>query len=266
MFEEVVLNGDSQNINRNTAGACAMYTDFTPDATLFADLTQGSSYTINVRQGTCNGDYNKSINVWIDFDGNGVFNNTDEQMLATGSALNNTTYTQAITINVPAGAVLGTTVMRVQVREGALASDPCAGFTWGENEDYNITIVSSGPMSYVSSTVTQTNNSNAQICNSDHELIGLEINMIGSTAPLNLSNIRLQTTGSTNPLADISNVDIYYTGTSNAFSTATLFGSSAPSANWSKLQCCRKSKPIRWNKLFLDRIRSQWSCNYREYN
>ena len=86
-------------------------------------------------------------------------------------------------------------------------------------------------MAYSSCAVTQANTSDITKCSFDNkEIIGIEIVTTGGTSPFDVTSFRLRTNGSTNPLADINNVDIYYTGTSPTFATTTLFGSSAPVA------------------------------------
>jgi hypothetical protein len=46
----------------------------------------------------------------------------------------------------------------------------------------------------------------------------------GYTIPFNLTSFTLNTNGSTNAATDITNVKIYYTGTTGTFSTSNFFG------------------------------------------
>jgi len=88
-------------------------------------------------------------------------------------------------------------------------------------------------MTYVSSTTTQASIAGVSICGSsaaNQEIIGVEVVTTGTLNPIDLTRIRLQTNGSSDPLNDITNIDIYYTGTSSTFATTTLFGSGAPLA------------------------------------
>ena len=86
-------------------------------------------------------------------------------------------------------------------------------------------------MSYVSSTTTQANTSNIEKCSLDNrEIIGVQVVTTGTLTPIDLTSLRIRTNGSTNPLADISNIDVYYTGTSSTFATTTFFGNAAPAA------------------------------------
>ncbi|MDX2362016.1 MAG: BNR-repeat neuraminidase N-terminal domain-containing protein [Crocinitomicaceae bacterium] len=95
--------------------------------------------------------------------------------------------------------------------------------TWSITVHYTIP----GPMSFTSSTTTQNNWSNAAVCSSNQEIIGIEVVTTGSTSPLDLTQFRIRTNGSTDPTNDVTNMDIYYTGTSSTFATTTLFASSA---------------------------------------
>jgi len=85
-------------------------------------------------------------------------------------------------------------------------------------------------MTYVSSTTSQTG------CNMyqngiDQPLMRIEVVTQGSLSPLNLSDIILNTNGTTIP-SDISAEKIYYTGTSNQFNTSNLFGSSVSTGTY----------------------------------
>ncbi|MCB9361411.1 MAG: T9SS type A sorting domain-containing protein [Flavobacteriales bacterium] len=84
------------------------------------------------------------------------------------------------------------------------------------------------PMAYASSTTTQA--STAAVCpgSNNKEIIGVQVVVTGASSPLDLTQIRIRTNGSSAPITDISNIDIYYTGTSSTYATTTLFGSVAP--------------------------------------
>ena len=78
----VQLNGNTQSINNNTSfSGCETYSDFTSQA--IADLNTGQSYSINIMQGTCQDDYDRFCNAWIDFNGDGDFTDAGEA-LSTG--------------------------------------------------------------------------------------------------------------------------------------------------------------------------------------
>lgn len=111
------------------------------------------------------------------------------------------------------------------------------GFSANEgNYDLSINSTPCNPvaMTFVSATTTQNNTSGITVCGSaqtNQEIIGVEVVTSGTLTPLTLQRIRIQTNGSTLPLTDISNIDIYYTGTSSTFATTTLYQSAAPQLN-----------------------------------
>ena len=93
-----------------------------------------------------------------------------------------------------------------------------------------ITYEAAVPMTYVSSTCTQTNTNNVEICELGQEIIGLEIITNGTLTPIDITQLRLRSDGSTNPTGDITNINVYYSGTNATFATGTLFGSATSAA------------------------------------
>lgn len=96
--------------------------------------------------------------------------------------------------------------------------------------DATISCFTPSLMTYVSSTTTQASTSGVSPGDNNREILRVQVITTGTLSPLVADFIRVRTNGSTNPLNDISNIDIYYTGTSNTFATTTLFGSAAPAA------------------------------------
>jgi plastocyanin len=83
-------------------------------------------------------------------------------------------------------------------------------------------------MVYVSSTTTQ--DTNAVFANStNNPVVGIQVVTTGFSDPLTVMEFVLNTNGSTNAAGDIANAKVFYTGTSNVFSTALQFGSTHPS-------------------------------------
>ncbi|MBI2967953.1 MAG: T9SS type A sorting domain-containing protein [Bacteroidetes bacterium] len=91
----------------------------------------------------------------------------------------------------------------------------------------------SAPMTYTSSTVTQSNTSLVSINSTDNEVIGIQIVTSGSSSPLSATSFSLNTTGTTAPATDITNAKLWYTGTSSSFATTTQFGSTVAAPNGS---------------------------------
>ena len=86
------------------------------------------------------------------------------------------------------------------------------------------------PMTYTSSTVTQSSTAAVPNCSSDAQIVRLEIVTTGGASPLSVTSIQTNFTG-TAPITGITASRIYYTGTSATFATTALFGSGTPSAS-----------------------------------
>jgi len=79
---------------------------------------------------------NKYWNVWIDYNQDGDFTDAGEQVMNLNST---STGTLSSNITIPLNAILGNTRMRVAMKYGA-ASTSCESFTYGEVEDYTVSI------------------------------------------------------------------------------------------------------------------------------
>lgn len=118
----------------NTSGA-QFYSDFTSISTT---LTKDTQYTITVTPTWTGRSYNEAYSVWIDYNRDGDFDDTGEQVWTQGN-------TQATSVSgsftVPASAVENSTRMRVSMKYNAIPT-ACETFTYGEVEDYTIVIES----------------------------------------------------------------------------------------------------------------------------
>ncbi len=121
----------------NTSGA-QFYSDFTSVST---NLTKDSQYTITITPTWTGTVYNESYGVWIDYNMDGDFTDSGEQVFAQGN-------TQATSVSgtftIPPNAVENSTRMRVSMKYNA-APNSCEAFQYGEVEDYTIVIEGSGP-------------------------------------------------------------------------------------------------------------------------
>lgn len=124
------------SINR-TSGKDGGYFNGT---SLSTSLTRGLSYTINYSAGFASTAYTEYWRIWIDFNRDGDFLDTGEQIVSRTSSSSGTL---SSTFTVPSTASVGTTRMRVSMKEGAYATS-CETFNYGEVEDYTINIVASG--------------------------------------------------------------------------------------------------------------------------
>lgn len=98
----------------------------------------GNSYNLNVN---ISSSFSQAA-VWIDWDQNGIFDASEYTFLGSNpTSIFPTVFSQLI--NIPVGAVLGQTRMRIRSQHAALslnATDACTLLEYGESEDYIITV------------------------------------------------------------------------------------------------------------------------------
>ena len=82
----------------------------------------------------------------------------------------------------------------------------------------------STPMVYSSTTAKQPNTSAISPDQIDQEILKVELQTLGNLSPLNVTSFTFNTNGSTNPSTDITSAKLFFSSTSNAFSTANQFG------------------------------------------
>jgi hypothetical protein len=132
---DYIANVTLGGINNTTTYPGAFgYTLFPKTASTTTTLNAGSTYTISVKAGTYINNY---IAAWIDFDNDGVFAGS-EKIAQSGNLSANGIYTVAFTV--PAGAINGDTRMRVFENNNNTNIFPCINATYGEAEDYTVTI------------------------------------------------------------------------------------------------------------------------------
>jgi PKD repeat protein len=107
---------------------------------LTANLASGAN-TITLTPGTT-GNYTEHWGVWIDYNSDGDFTDTGEQVISGLSG------TSAVTgsFTPPASAAGKTTRMRIGMKYGQAVTAPCSNIASGEFEDYTVTIGGSEPV------------------------------------------------------------------------------------------------------------------------
>ena len=121
----------------NASGA-QFYSDFTNIST---ELTKNGQYVLTVTPTWTGTTYNESYAAWIDYNQDGDFSDSGEQVWTQ----TNTQQTPvSTTITIPTSVSNGVTRMRISMKYNALPT-PCETFTYGEVEDYNVNIVSAEP-------------------------------------------------------------------------------------------------------------------------
>jgi chitodextrinase len=137
----------------NTSTA-AGYTDFTSKV---INVNAGSNYSVSLTPGFASSSYLEYWKIWVDFNADGDFDDTGEQLFS-GSG----TGVVSGSIAIPSSGS-GTTRLRVVMRYNA-APTSCGSYSYGETEDYTITIGGSvpdaeaptAPTNLAASNITQT--------------------------------------------------------------------------------------------------------------
>jgi hypothetical protein len=127
------INNTSQaNLGKSINWSVVGYSDFT---SLVTDVNRGQSYPLSIIPGLSWSMRLANLNcrVWIDFNGDRIF--SDSEKVLEGTAQNPFNGT----VTIPYGSISGNTRMRVSLKWGGLPT-ACEGFTTGEVEDYTVNI------------------------------------------------------------------------------------------------------------------------------
>lgn len=111
------------------------------DGVIFGAVNAGSSdasVTVKVRTAA----HGTKLDAWIDFNGDGDWNDAGEKIFNSKQVLNNTD--QKLTFTVPAGAVLGATYARFRISTAG-GLNPTGAAPDGEVEDHKVTIGLAAP-------------------------------------------------------------------------------------------------------------------------
>lgn len=149
--DEWIANVTINNLNNSTLSNDG-YGDFT---NLSADLMTYQTYTIGLSPGYSGFGYNEWFTVFIDFNQDGDFDDSDEEVFDVGGTTN--TPVQG-SVFVPGDAVIGSTRMRVVMK---FNNEPTAceqGIAHGEVEDYCVNIMEGVPISCEVPTMLIANN------------------------------------------------------------------------------------------------------------
>ncbi|MBF9144175.1 GEVED domain-containing protein [Hymenobacter properus] len=132
--------------NTSTCSSSPYYTNYTSGAATTATLSPGASYPMSITLGR----YAKA-GLWIDYDHSGTFDASEYMVVGTNSTnTSGSTATVTPTLNIPSTALTGTTRMRVRTQYYLVSTSypldgtsACISTTYGETEDYTITIAPS---------------------------------------------------------------------------------------------------------------------------
>lgn len=115
----------------NKTSTASFYSDFTSTS---VNLSRSASVSCSVTPGYRSSQYTEYTRIWIDYNRDGDFADTGEQVFSkSGAGKLSGTFT------VPSTASVGATRMRVALKYGSYAAN-CGSYTYGEVEDYTVNI------------------------------------------------------------------------------------------------------------------------------
>jgi PKD repeat protein len=149
---------DFNTISNLTLDGIEGYQDFS--CTHSTTITEGNSYGLTVTTGVSNP---QDTRVWIDFNNDGSFNNTNELIMDIQSTFNPT-----LNMIIPGGGVLNTPLrMRVTSDVVGVAQSHCDANDFGQTEDYGVVILSNTLPPVSSFTANTTTTCSDSICFTD---------------------------------------------------------------------------------------------------
>jgi len=124
------LNGIPTVGNNGCNNSSNGYTFF---ATPIRQLAPGGTYSFSATTGT----YPEGFAIWIDLNGNGFFENSEQLYTSTTPG---STHSGSITIPVTASGAQVRMRTKCHYNSNPSAGDACANVTWGETEDYWVSL------------------------------------------------------------------------------------------------------------------------------
>ncbi|MBS4041905.1 MAG: fibronectin type III domain-containing protein [Flavobacteriales bacterium] len=139
LISNVVISGTTLANNSGMDPVNPFYTYFAGQPNFTATLQSGTSYTIQVSNGTAG---TGNVAVWIDYNNNELFEESEKVTFTTTTMDGSSTV--SLNFTVPCLPQSGVHRMRVRYVWGSAnpgsTMDPCASYSWGEVEDYDVTI------------------------------------------------------------------------------------------------------------------------------
>ncbi|MFZ1695153.1 MAG: GEVED domain-containing protein, partial [Flavobacteriales bacterium] len=171
LISNVAITGTTLSNNTGFLAGTPAYTFYPPNPpsnTQTATLQAGSSYSLNVSTGEWG---NQGFAVWIDYNDDGIFSTPSERVGATPGQVGSgftpgvVNASASFPITLACNPSLGDHRMRVRCvynLNGVLV-EPCASYTWGEVEDYIVTITAPDPCPAPSNLLAVTSGNSATL-------------------------------------------------------------------------------------------------------
>lgn len=124
-----------------TGSMQSLYSNYTSSVSP-SFVTKGSNVPLSIEVGTCDNAANGFAKAYIDFNIDGDFDDAGEEVFVSDAFVSNNGTTVSGIVAIPLTATAGSTRMRVVMMETSNAADitPCGTYSFGETEDYAVTI------------------------------------------------------------------------------------------------------------------------------
>lgn len=142
--DDYISNVTINSLNNTTTCGAGGYTVYPASGVQTTTMVTGQAYTFSLSVGPGSGTHGAAV--WFDFNQNGVYTDAGEYFLISNAITPSTT--TSITVTIPAGATLGTVSMRVRYAYNVTVTSGMSctmSGTWGETEDYTVTLIAPTP-------------------------------------------------------------------------------------------------------------------------
>jgi len=142
-FRDGIISFELANVSNTPIGCSSSgYVDFTSDFEI--NLSKSvSEYTVTVQSGFANDSGAERFSLWIDFNDNSIFEETE--LLLDNRIISVSDTDQDFTLSLPPDAALGSHLLRIRggdtnTNSGAPLNDPCGSMEFGTTHDYTVVI------------------------------------------------------------------------------------------------------------------------------
>lgn len=130
-LNSVAINGTALSQNTGCSNPITSYSQFT---TTTAYVSPGQTYTLS---GTFLSGAQQGITIWADLNRNDSFSDPGEQLVQAGALSGSF----SVSLALPTDVALGSLAVRVVAVKNGIPTSPCGNYSYGEAEDYLLTII-----------------------------------------------------------------------------------------------------------------------------
>src|SRR5690554_4248682 len=138
VISNVSLSGESISFDNTTTCSPGAYGDYTTSQPS-PDLAPGETYSLSVST-SYGSPASEDVYAWIDYNQNGIFD-PSELIATTGTDGLPTGGTEEFDFTLPDDLAPNSYRLRVRLIYNSASGDPCINYSYGETEDYTVTII-----------------------------------------------------------------------------------------------------------------------------